>query len=88
MAKQQHALSTHRRDTGDLWSRALDSRYATMKLADTAMVVEGIVDKGVLLEIREISPPPRPPHAQPTPCRPNPCDASANSVGHWLHLLE
>jgi len=45
--------STNRRDTGDLWSRALDSRYATMKLADTAMVVEGIVDKGVLLEIRE-----------------------------------
>jgi len=47
--------SVNRRDVGDLWSSSLSSRYAEMQLADTGMIVRGVVDKGSLTSLQEVT---------------------------------
>lgn len=47
--------SVNRRDAGDLWGRWLPSRYTEMLLGDVGMVVRGILDRGVLLELQELT---------------------------------
>eukprot|EP00418_Pyrodinium_bahamense_P075555 CAMPEP_0179051126 /NCGR_PEP_ID=MMETSP0796-20121207/21086_1 /TAXON_ID=73915 /ORGANISM="Pyrodinium bahamense, Strain pbaha01" /LENGTH=555 /DNA_ID=CAMNT_0020747661 /DNA_START=39 /DNA_END=1706 /DNA_ORIENTATION=- len=47
--------SVNRRDAGDLWGSSLSSRYAEMQLGDVAMVSRGIVDKGSLIDLQELT---------------------------------
>jgi len=47
--------SANWRDAGELWSRTLPSHYAEMQLGDIGMVSRGVLDKGFLIELQEVT---------------------------------
>jgi len=48
-------FSTNYRDAGDLWSSDLPSRLARMQVSDVGMIARGIIDKGTVLEMQEVT---------------------------------
>lgn len=47
--------SANRRDEGELWNSSLPTRYTGMKLGDVGMIARGIVDKGSLISLQELT---------------------------------
>lgn len=47
--------TANERDAGDLWGQNLASKFAEMKLGNVGMLVRGIVDKGFLIDVQEIT---------------------------------
>jgi len=47
--------TANERDAGDLWGQNLASKFAEMKLGDVGMIVRGIVDKGFLIDVQELT---------------------------------
>ncbi|CAJ1391866.1 unnamed protein product [Effrenium voratum] len=43
------------RDAGDLWGEFLPTKLAEMKLGNVGMLVRGVVDKGFLIELQEVT---------------------------------
>mmetsp|Transcript_58149 Transcript_58149/g.71082 ORF Transcript_58149/g.71082 Transcript_58149/m.71082 type:complete len:417 (+) Transcript_58149:1-1251(+) len=43
------------RDAGDLWGQNLASKFAEMQLGNIGMLVRGIVDKGFLVDVQELT---------------------------------
>lgn len=43
------------RDAGDLWGYDLATRYARMQLGDVGMLVRGVVDRGSLTDLQELT---------------------------------
>jgi len=48
-------FSTNYRDAGDLWSSDLPSRLARMQVSDVGMIARGIIDKGTVLEMQDVT---------------------------------
>eukprot|EP00929_Paragymnodinium_shiwhaense_P009513 TRINITY_DN113704_c0_g1_i1.p1 TRINITY_DN113704_c0_g1~~TRINITY_DN113704_c0_g1_i1.p1 ORF type:complete len:531 (+),score=148.65 TRINITY_DN113704_c0_g1_i1:74-1666(+) len=45
--------TVNRRDSSDLWSRTLPTRFAAMQMGDVGMVARGVLDKGFLVDLQE-----------------------------------
>lgn len=47
--------TANERDAGDLWGQNLASKFAEMRLGNVGMLVRGIVDKGSLIDVQELT---------------------------------
>lgn len=47
--------TANERDAGDIWSPTLGTKYAEMQLGDVGMLVRGIVDRGFLVDLQELT---------------------------------
>jgi len=53
-----HAVNVHTvniKKAGNFWGSSLVSRYAEMQLGDVGMVVRGVLDRGTLVDIQELT---------------------------------